>query len=62
MEFYVKKHIDDGGENSVNVIQELKEELARKDEEMAAEIARKDEENAALREELVKLKLALQKH
>lgn len=46
----------------MNVIQRLKEKLARKDEEMTAEMAKKDKENAALREEIARLQLALQKH
>lgn len=46
----------------MNIIQRLKEGLARKDEEMAAKMAKKDKENAILREEIARLQLALQKH
>lgn len=71
MKFYADKHIDDGGEYSVNVVQRLKEELARRDAELAKkdeeltrrdeELTRRDEENVSLKEEIAKLRLALQK-
>lgn len=66
--FYTSKNIDDGGEYSVNVVERLKEEIARKDREMAEEIEKKDKEMAkkdeaiiALEEKIAQLQLALQK-
>ncbi len=56
-EFYKVTQIDDGGENSVNVLERLRTEIAEKDEENAKlykEMVKKDEA-------IAKLRLALQK-